>query len=183
MFPFIEPLLLLHAGFHRRAEGRAACSRSPDQAAHCHWQHSQRAEAQGTQRFAVLCEMGVKSQLLPRLMTKQKLSFVCMLLRLDYADRSLSSAKGPPSCWSALDSCQNDGLLAWTTHPVCMEAHFKQAYQGYLWDLLEDLSCTMQDELVRVGMSEMLIGRCLHYLQQQGDVELVRGRKMIHRIR
>ena len=42
---------------------------------------------------------------------------------------------------------------------------------------------TMQDELVRVGMSEMLIGRCLHYLQQQGDVELVRGRRMIHRIR
>ena len=41
----------------------------------------------------------------------------------------------------------------------------------------------MQDELVRVGMSEMLIGRCLHYLQQQGDVELVRGRRMIHRIR
>ncbi len=41
----------------------------------------------------------------------------------------------------------------------------------------------VQDELVRVGMSEMLIGRCLHYLQQQGDVELVRGRRMIHRIR
>jgi len=51
------------------------------------------------------------------------------------------------------------------------------------WDLLEDSSCTMQDELVRVGMSEILIGRCLHYLQQQGDVELVRGRRMIHRIR
>lgn len=41
----------------------------------------------------------------------------------------------------------------------------------------------LKDELVRVGMSEMLIGRCLHYLQQQGDVELVRGRRMIHRIR
>ena len=41
----------------------------------------------------------------------------------------------------------------------------------------------VQDELVRVGMSEMLIGRCLHYLQQQGDVELVRGRRMIHRVR
>ena len=36
----------------------------------------------------------------------------------------------------------------------------------------------LKDELVRVGMSEMLIGRCLHYLQQQGDVELVRGRRM-----
>lgn len=44
-------------------------------------------------------------------------------------------------------------------------------------------SALPQDELVRVGMSEMLIGRCLHYLQQQGDVELVRGRRMIHRIR
>ena len=41
----------------------------------------------------------------------------------------------------------------------------------------------LKDELVRVGMSEMLIGRCLHYLQQQGDVELVCGRRMIHRIR
>ena len=41
----------------------------------------------------------------------------------------------------------------------------------------------LKDELVRVGMSEMLVGRCLHYLQQQGDLELVRGRRLIHRIR
>ena len=46
-----------------------------------------------------------------------------------------------------------------------------------------ELLWLVQDELVRVGMSEMLIGRCLHYLQQQGDIELVRGRRMIHRIR
>ena len=42
--------------------------------------------------------------------------------------------------------------------------------------------CKLKDKLVRVGMSKMLIGRCLHYLQRQGDVEPVRGRRMIHRI-
>ncbi len=41
----------------------------------------------------------------------------------------------------------------------------------------------LKDELVRCGMSEMLIGRALHYLTQQGDLDFVRGRKMVHRVR
>lgn len=41
----------------------------------------------------------------------------------------------------------------------------------------------LRDELVRCGMSDMLVSRALHYLNQQGDLEQVRGRKMIHRIR
>ncbi|KAK9916805.1 hypothetical protein WJX75_007272 [Coccomyxa subellipsoidea] len=41
----------------------------------------------------------------------------------------------------------------------------------------------LKDELVRCGMSEMLIGRALHYLTQQGDLDFVRGRKMVHRTR
>ena len=41
----------------------------------------------------------------------------------------------------------------------------------------------LREELVRCGMADMLVGRALHYLTQQGDLEQVRGRRMIQRLR
>ncbi len=32
-------------------------------------------------------------------------------------------------------------------------------------------------------MADMLVGRALHYLTQQGDLEAIRGRRMLHRVR
>ena len=49
-----EEVTCMHTGFHGGAESRAACGGGPDQAAHCHWQHSQRAEAQGRRLSATL---------------------------------------------------------------------------------------------------------------------------------
>ena len=41
----------------------------------------------------------------------------------------------------------------------------------------------LREELVRCGMADMLVGRALHYLIQQGDLEAIRGRRMLHRMR
>ena len=41
----------------------------------------------------------------------------------------------------------------------------------------------LREELVRCGMADMLVGRALHYLAAQGDLEQVRGRRMIQRLR
>jgi len=54
----------------------------------------------------------------------------------------------PCNLLKALDSCQNDALLAWTKHSVCMEAHFEQAYQGFLW--LTCMGLPSLSQIVRV---------------------------------
>lgn len=39
------------------------------------------------------------------------------------------------------------------------------------------------DELVRVGLNDHLVRKALMYLTQSGDLQLVRERRMVHRLR
>ncbi len=41
----------------------------------------------------------------------------------------------------------------------------------------------MIDELVRIGLNESLVRRALLYMQQSGDIEYRKERRLIHRIK
>lgn len=65
-------------------------------------------------------------------------------------------------------------------------------WYGFTWMILDHRRVAigsyvserkLVDELVRVGLNDHLVRKALMYLTQSGDLQLVRERRMVHRLR